>query len=167
MTTRPQTLAMLLAASMVISSALADDQPGIPASAWQSFPQGVAVALTLVTQGDKGSQTTRLNVYLKNISTTPMAYIHGGPGARILFLDEKGAWQELHPTRWEDSVMESFYRGTLNPGEVKVSSIDMSPKDMAIIKTHPVKCQYGVGDFVVETTPRLLTEVVITPPNLH
>src|ERR1700728_1167499 len=105
-------LAIIFAVHTVISTATADDlsfgQPNISIASWEQHSEGVALALTLNTQTEKGVHKSVINVYIKNTSDTNKTFIVSGAdsGIRIYYIDGQGAQVTLHNYTIDDEITE-------------------------------------------------------------
>jgi len=161
--------AILFVMSMVISTAPADDKPNIPASAWEQHPEGVALAMILVTQTENGTQKGAIKVYVKNTSSG-IKYLPDNINdwaVQIFYIDNKGKHVPLRDYSAEQRprtfTMPAMPDSRLyQPGEIGIRTIDLSPSELAVVKKYPVICHFYFGDVQIgrfnpiESSPKML-----------
>jgi len=146
--------------------------PNILASAWEQHPEaGVAIAVTLVTQKDKDATKSSIKVYAKNTANSDLEFDFNGMEERICiyYMDSHGTQV---PVR--DFHMITIHSGrvmdvpiTCKPGDILLRTVDITPAELILLQSHPVKCTFGISRSgkrsIIETTPRQLV-AESTPP---
>jgi len=160
----PIVLAMIFAATMGLSLARADDTPSIPANAWESHPEGIALAVMLTSRMDHGTKKYSILVYTKNTSQASIYY--QGPDGFHLEM-EIFYYDHDKPIPLRDYSPESGSRiipPEIQPGETLLRKVDLNPDELALIQAHPVKCRAIIADrtfrnVAVDSSPKILIAV--------
>jgi hypothetical protein len=141
----------------------------IPASLWESHPEGAALALTLETRMEKAERKSSLKIHLKNTSATDKAVIDDsiGSGFKIFTQDSAGKWQPLRD--YDGAVTTTkFSMVVIKPGQTITYPLELSSAELSLIKSRPMQCRIMLSDPTtnqrptIESSPRTLTETVAT-----
>lgn len=144
-------------------------KPDASAGDWQSQPNGIELALTLTTYKTKESQKSIIKVLIKNTSSSVKEYSLFGrdSGFQILTLDSNGVWQPLRDYN-PNHGSPSGGGMPIGPGQVISRTIKLSPTELAIVKTHSVKCSFTLYEpttnlnTTVESLPQTMTETIVS-----
>jgi hypothetical protein len=160
-----RTLAGWLLAVIVASLSLAkaDDSAAIPVDAWEKFPAGVALAVTLVTHDDKGSVGYAIRVDIKNISNTYVSF-HGPFGGNeeceVFYVDRSGEPVPLRDYN-VDILQKNIQARKIEPEQTFTLIIKLNDKEVGAIRGCPVTCRPTMWSSVskplsIESKPKIL-----------
>ena len=138
--------------------AQSNGQLNIPAALWEQHPEGIALALFLSTQD---VQKKAIQVYIQNTSNTDKYLIVSGidSGIQIYYIDATGAQVPLH--NYSDNMLNRK-SSLIKPGETLTRRILLTPDELVLIQTHPIKCNFIIHDPAtekyskIESTPKML-----------
>jgi hypothetical protein len=161
-----KSLAILFAANMVFSAAVADNQTNLPAGAWEQHPEGIALALRLTTTTHPAGQANAISISIKNISKTPKQFSRfaAESGIQIFYLKKPGAPIPLGT----DSVLiyhAAIYDSgpvAILPNATLVRVVKLTSKELVSVKSYPVKCIIRISDptekkdYKIESSPKML-----------
>lgn len=154
-------LAIIFATTMVLSIASADDKPNDPASSWEQHPEGIALTVTLTSIAEKSPPKNSIQIYIKNTSESAKTlYGHGTGEVRIFYTDDHNAQIPLRA--YNGDLLSPKGNTVLQMGATLGKTISLAPSELALIKTHPVKCAFGIYDetlkkgYIIESSPRIL-----------
>jgi hypothetical protein len=159
-------LLVILLLNITGLGATAQEEPQIPANAWEQHPEGVALALVLTKGIGNDAQSIYLKLYVKNTSNNPEAIMGRGP-ATFFYLDSSGNPVNLghygHANQpWKDFNENSQRWRVIPPGKITSTGTEVTAADVALIKTNTVKCKILLIDpatskeVVVVGSPQLL-----------
>jgi len=125
--------------------ATAQEEPKIPANAWEQHPQGVALALMLTKGVGNDSQSIYLKLYVKNTSNIPEALM-GRASAIFFYLDSSGKPVILghhgHPNQpWKDVIENNPRWRIIPPGEIRSTGAEVTAAEVVLIKTYTIQCK--------------------------
>ena len=151
-------LAILFVASLVLS-ARADDQPNIPASAWEQHPEGIALAFTLSSRAEGNRQVISIYVYIKNTSNADWYFERNKEPAIYYIRDHDVPLRNYDESMFEESKKVTPER--IKPGGTGSRTIDLTPAELALIKGLPVKCRVIIYDerykrYEIESSSKIL-----------
>jgi hypothetical protein len=150
----------------------------IPEDSWEQHPEGIALAMTLISQTGADDVEHAVHIYIKNTSTIDKKLMDGNidHGMEIYYLNDSGAKVPLHnyhPIQSELNMIEGNPKKKdviIKPNEIVSRSVNINSSDLLLFKTHPVICRFFICDLganqqsTIESSPRRLTEIVETPP---
>ncbi len=159
-------LVVFFALSLIVPNATAD-APNIPASSWEQHPEGIALRLTW--------QGNSITTHIKNTSNTVRELASQGTNSfvSLFYVDEKGASIPLgNPPNpaFEEETQKTLGPTDIMPGKEVAKSTILTPDQLILIKTRPVKCSVVVYDpatkqqSTVESVPKVLTEALGPAP---
>jgi hypothetical protein len=163
-----------LALNLVTLSAIADlyfTAPNIPASSWEQFPQGIALAMTLENRTHNGAQKHYVMVYIKNTSGSDKYFYEMNDISRLelYYVTDSGTAVPLRTYNYDHRdgiVLMNVPPYAIKPGEVLSRDIELTSDELALVKSHAVKCSFFISDkesakgYKIESSPRILTETV-------
>jgi hypothetical protein len=144
-------------------------QPNIPASSWEQHPEGIALAINLITQTETGNQESFVQVYIKNLSSASIQVIDSEIdfGIEVYYLDGQGTEIPLHnyhPDPDESTYHRKMRHIVIGPSDVILRTVRLTPDELVVIKAHLSKCSFIIYDptnkrqFAIESSPKYLTE---------
>jgi hypothetical protein len=149
--------------------ATAQEEAQIPDTAWE-HPEGVAFALMLTKGIGNDAQSIYLKLYVKNISNSPESLVTQSRGASAIFfyLDSSGRPVTLgnhdHPDQpWKDEIESNPRWRIILPGKMMLTGTDVTAAEVALIKTHTVKCKI----LLIDPATQKQTAIVGSPQLLN
>jgi hypothetical protein len=150
---------------------LADDLPiAPPKSSWEEQSGGLALAFAFVTHKEGESEKSSLSIYIKNTSDNAKEFDQDSilRGFEVLDTNVGSSW---HPLRTVDPfALTRVATAMIQPGQTISCPIELSADESKLIRSHLVRLRVAMSDNVnkqvlnIESTPRQLTETVITAP---
>ena len=148
------------ALSLVVLRAVADG-PSISDTLWEKYSEGLALAQTVTDHS--------IVVRVKNTSNTLKQIANQGSNVfiKLFYIDDKdkqvSLGNHLDPA-FDEDIQNNPSSIAISPGGEMKKTIALTPDELDLIKTHPVKCSMVVYEpttnqrYTIESIPRLLTQ---------
>jgi hypothetical protein len=158
---------MLFILTLSAPPVAADNQPSVPDNSWEQRPEGIALAMILTVQKIEPKKAS-LHVYIKNTSDAVKAYSDYGidSGIEIFYINESERLIPLHDYSLKNGGIVQGLREAreIKLGDFLTFTIDLTPKELLFVKSHPVICRIIIYDKAerkyhkVDSSPKLLIE---------